>query len=383
MIMGLGPWRNRTVWPLPWITVKTELKIFGFQFTPSYKKTVERCWEECFKGFNGVLMSWSSRQLETLVQRVEVLRLFATSKLWYKASALPLPAKYAKKFESAMYRFLWIGKLEKLKLDEVKNDTLSGGLNLPCVISKADALFLNQSCRLLANPSSKQFKHIAYWLGLYLRDHFPSMALGPHAELISPYFMHMKSLLEVAIVLGDIDLAKLGKTTAKALYLGFTSTFPPPKIIYKYDVDWSQVWKRLQSPVLEPKAREILFLIINNVVANRDRLFHKFNMVNSPNCLLCLTVQDNVHLFSECVMVREAWFWIRQRLLQMHPGSGITSNFEFLHLMFEKSLMDEEMTWILGIFVQLVWDIVICKKKHLKLETVKSEIHLKYLSHKH
>ena len=106
-------------------------------------------------------------------------------------------------------------------------------------------------------------------------------------------------------------------------------------------------------------------------------------MVNSPNCLLCLTVQDNVHLFSECVMVREAWFWIRQRLLQMHPGSGITSNFEFLHLMFEKGLMDEEMTWIRGIFVHFVWDIVICKKKHLKLETVKSEIHLKYLSHKH
>ena len=73
-IMGLGPWRNRVAWPLPWLTVKNELKIFGFQFTPMYKKTTERCWEECYKGFNGVLMSWSSRQLETLVQRVEVLR---------------------------------------------------------------------------------------------------------------------------------------------------------------------------------------------------------------------------------------------------------------------------------------------------------------------
>ena len=75
-------------------------------------------------------MSWSSRQLETLVQRVEVLRLFATSKLWYKASALPLPVKLARQFESAMYRFLWIGKLEKLKLDEIKNPALSGGLNV-------------------------------------------------------------------------------------------------------------------------------------------------------------------------------------------------------------------------------------------------------------
>ena len=59
-----------------------------------------------------------------------MLRLFSTSKLWYKASALPLPAKFAKQFESAMFRFLWVGKLEKLKLDEVKNPALSGGLNL-------------------------------------------------------------------------------------------------------------------------------------------------------------------------------------------------------------------------------------------------------------
>ena len=87
-------------------------------------------------------------------------------KLWYMASALPLPAKFAKKFESAMLRFLWMGKLEKLKLDEIKNDYLSGGLNLPCVTSKADSLFLSQTCRLLSTPSSTQYKHIKYWLGL-------------------------------------------------------------------------------------------------------------------------------------------------------------------------------------------------------------------------
>ena len=52
-----------------------------------------------------MIMSWSARQLDTLVQRVEVIRLFATSKLWYKASALPLPVKFVKKFESAMFRF--------------------------------------------------------------------------------------------------------------------------------------------------------------------------------------------------------------------------------------------------------------------------------------
>ena len=184
---------NKVDWPLPWLKVKTELTVFGFQITPIYKLTLERSWSECYAGFHKTLMSWSSRQLETLVQRVEVLRIFGTSKLWYKASALPLPTKFAKKFESAIYKFLWMGKFEKLKIDEVKNPVLLGGLNLPCVISKADSLFLSQTCRMLRNTASKEYSFIKYWLGLYIRDFIPDMARGPHAELLSQYFQHFVS----------------------------------------------------------------------------------------------------------------------------------------------------------------------------------------------
>ena len=317
-VMGLGPWRNRVDWPLPWLQHKPELKVFGFQITPVYKDTLDRCWTECFAGFHRTLMSWSSRQLETLVQRVEVLRLFATSKLWYKASALSLPVKFAKKFEAAMVRFLWIGKLEKLKIDEIKNPLLAGGLNLPCVISKSDSLFLSQTCRLLKDQDSDEYKHVKYWLGLYVRDFFPHMGQGPHAEIMTPYFQHMKALLVGGLTLGDIEVDKLKLVTAKALYLGFTTTFPPPKVVFKYDIEWMQVWLRLQNPVLGFMGREILFMIIHNIVANKDRV-HKFNMAASPNCTTCGVIQDNVHLFCECVNVREAWFSLRQRLLEMLP----------------------------------------------------------------
>ena len=106
------------------------------------------------------------------------------------------------------------------------------------------------------------------------------MGAGQHAEIISPYFQHMKSLLTGGVILGDIDVKKLKLVTAKNLYKGFSSTFPPPKVIYKYDVDW--VWTRLQNPVLDMMGREILFLIIHNIVANKDRVF-KFKMTASPN----------------------------------------------------------------------------------------------------
>ena len=255
-------------------------------------------------------------------------------------------------------------------------------MNLPCVASKADSLFLSQTCRMLTIPGNKQYMHIKYWLGLYMREYFPDMAAGPHAEIISPYFQHMKSLLVGSIFVEEIDVNNLKKVSAKSLYAGNTSSFPPPKIVFKYDVDWGLVWKRMQSSMLDPRAREVIFMLVNNIVANRDRLFNKFHMVPSPNCQYCNVLHDNVHLFCECILVREAWFWVRQRLLGLLPDAHArTSNFEFLNLMFEKDIMESEVLWMIRHYVQLVWEIVICKKKYLKLETMKSEYELRYLTH--
>ena len=61
-IMGLGPWRGRLDWPLPWMKVVPMIKMFGFQITPVYKQTLEKSWEACYTGFNKTIMSWSSRQ---------------------------------------------------------------------------------------------------------------------------------------------------------------------------------------------------------------------------------------------------------------------------------------------------------------------------------
>ena len=118
-----------------------------------------------------------------------------------------------------------------MEIDEIKNPVLCGGLNLPGIVSRADSLFLSQTCRLLKDPASKQYSHVRYWLGLYVKDLFPDIGPGPHAEILSPYFLHMKSLLVGAVILGDIDVKKRKLVTTKELYKGFTSTFPPPIVI--------------------------------------------------------------------------------------------------------------------------------------------------------
>ena len=122
-------------------------------------------------------------------------------------------------------------------------------------------------------------------------------------------------------------------------------------------------------------------MIIHNIVANKDRVF-KFNMAASPNCPTCEVVQDNVHSFCECLAVREAWFWLRQRLLDMLPAeAAMNSNFEFINLMFVSNLFDREMTWLIGVYVGLVWDYVVCKTRLLTQDLVKVECGQRYLGH--
>ena len=134
--------------------------------------------------------------------------------------------------------------------------------------------------------------------------YFARRDYGFHAEIISLYFQHMKELLIAEKTVGDIDVKHLRKVSCKSLYSGFTSTFPPPKVVYKYDIDWSKVWMNLQSAMLEPRGKEILFMIVNNIVPNRDRLFDKFNMVPNHDCVHCCVLHDNVHVFCDCQLVQ-------------------------------------------------------------------------------
>ena len=60
---------------------------------------------------------------------------------------------------------------------------------------------------------------------------------------------------------------------------------------------------------------------------------------------------------------------------------GVTSDFELLHLMFASNLLENEIVWLLGVYVQLVWDQVVCKKNLLNQQLVKVECAQQYLNH--
>ena len=152
VVLGLGLWNQRKQWPLKWLKTVTETKVFGFILTNSYTEILEKNWDSQLSKFTSAIYSWSSRVLETLHQRAEVLSIFALSKIWYRAAVLPLPERYAVQFEKHISSFLWKGQLTRnvLSRDTVALPKDHGGLNLPHVRLKCKALFMKQLFRSIA-----------------------------------------------------------------------------------------------------------------------------------------------------------------------------------------------------------------------------------------
>ena len=355
-IMGIGGFQGRKEWPLPWLKVEERLKIFGVYIYPTYQQILTENWNDLLAKFRGKLFSLNLRSLDTFQQRVDVLQIFGTSKLWYLCQVLPLPGHLAAKFEYIIWRFVWVGKLEKLAMDEIKNPREQGGLNIVCVRSKADALFLRQTCRLLAEPDLNSYKHLKFWIGLYLEVALPDMGGGDHAEVTPPYFNHLQELFLEAHANEIIDVKSLNSVPAKEIYQEFTTTFPPPKVIYKYgNLPWNEIWNRLNKPVISSHVRDIMFLVIHNILPTRDRL-HRLNQCRSDQCDQGDGIEDVEHLFTSCVRTQVAWAWCRRKIMHLMPDlPAYPSNFELIHLAYD-SMMDEEILWLVSQYCAYVYD---------------------------
>ena len=385
-VMGIGQWRGRQDWPeeVRWMKVVTDMKIFGFTICPTYQQTLNKTWDKVVRGFEKVLFSWSSRQLDSLAQRVEVARIFALSKLYYVAQVLPLPAKVTKKINSRLSSFIFRGRHERLMLDELENSSEDGGLGLPDIAVKADALLLKQMCRMLNHPDEKSFCLLGYWLGESVRetgydDNFPELAaLGPVSHTMQgafPMHQHMLNIFlegverrevrkdngpvaadtaqndavlqagrqaaqmagrqdawnqqqTVAQDVGRVKKKLLQNVTTKGIYASrMKDLLVPPKVEVRFpQVDFKLVYSRMNHKVLETRQKDVSFSIIHGLYKNRDRLFQQGRvddrLCQHQACKLSSLVESVEHVFCLCFRVRTAWLWLRDKVLELMSDQG-------------------------------------------------------------
>ena len=359
-VIGFGSWKDKIDWPLDYLKPVKEIKVFGIFLMDSYRSMIKRNWDFRFEKFDNVIKSWSPRILETLTQRVEVLRIFALSRVYYVASILPIRVTMVKKFEKIMGKFLWnaSGKVLRVPLGELKNDIGMGGLSMPCLLSQCKSLLLSQLLRLLNSGDCKSINHVGYWVGEILEDLVVVLDGGVHAEELPEYYAYMADLVVEAKASELISVTSWRSLTCKLIYKDHSKKFSVPRVEAEAGIDYKDVWRRLSSPVLTAVAKDVLYLLVHNKLPVRERLF-RIGLVNDPYCELCPggLICDVEHFFCSCSRVSHVWGWVRARMVDMlGVSSANASNWELINLHLPKSGSEKESVWLIGTYVARTWE---------------------------
>ena len=120
-----------------------------------------------------------------------------------------------KLIESALSAFIFRGRHERLKLDELENPRSRGGLGLVCVSTKAECLLLRQTLRVLKRKESNCFKHLGFWLGSELHETFPEVTdMGPVCLSRYPLYKNILAALEEGLVRQEYKPTSLDEATS-------------------------------------------------------------------------------------------------------------------------------------------------------------------------
>ena len=381
-VIGFGNWVDKEDWPLEWVKPVKSEKIFGIFICDSYDEILELNWNYRFRKFNSIIYSWSHRVLDTLQQRVEVIRMFGLSRVYYVAAVLPMKPKVVKKFESLIGKYIWnfSGRIMRVAIDELKNKKVEGGLNLPCLASMADSLLFSQLCRLIKSGEKKTLGHAFYWLGDLLQSLAPDINLGLLRATETPeYFDYIADLVAEMMISENVSAGTVKSLTNKKVYAEMTSSFPPPKVVMESNRDYSTAWKRLHSPLVEGKARDVLYLLLHNKLPVKERLF-RIGLKHDPYCLKCAgaEVSDIVHFFCICGAVCDTWYWLKRQVIQLGNTGADVDDWDLVNLMFLNSSRDSEIVWMISSYVLYVWETVYIKKQEVKLDKFFGYLKFKY-----
>ena len=276
--------------------------------------------------------------------------MFGLSRVYYVAAILPIKAGVVKKFETLMGKFIWSwsGKILRVAIDEIKNKKLEGGLQLPCLSSMADALIFSQCMRLIKSEDSKSLQHLKFWLGDLVEAVMKgsgsaglpgtgSAVLAGTGIAVLPgtgsavlpwsggrvtagfpeYFEHVAGIFDDMLISDVVTARPIRSITNKAVYADMTSSLPPPKVVMEGNRDFSVVWARLQNPVVDYRARDVMFLLLHNKLPVQERLF-RIRLRADPYCLYCVGAEigDAVHYFCTCHKISDTWSWVKRQVIK-------------------------------------------------------------------
>ena len=219
-------------------------------------------------------------------------------------------------------------------------------------------------------------------MGDLLVDLVPWMGQGVRAGETPNYFGHLGQVV-ASLMVGDIlTPATLKTLTNKMVYVSMTSTFPPPKVVRESNLNYEKVWSRLHSSVVEPRARDTMYLLLHNKLPVLERLF-RIRVRNDPYCQACIgaEIADAEHFFCGCVRVEQIWSWVKVKFVEFTRCLQNVSDWDLLNLFLPDSEMELEVIWLITSYVIFIWENIFVRNTEVKVEQFFGYLTYKYKKH--
>ena len=368
--MEFGGWKNKSNWPLEYLKVVKEVKFFGIWIMDSFRCLRKRNWDFRVDKFKRAVFSWSSRSFPSLTSRIEILKTFALSRIYYLASIIPITKSVVKLLEKVIGSFLWTGWLLRVTLREICNLHELGGLKMVCIISMCNSLLLTQLFRMLKSSDSKSINHVTYWMGDSLKDFLDLSSNSVQSDNIPEYFSSFISLLDYSKSNEIVQINGWKRQTNKMVYLNHIKLFPKCKAELDADSSLERVWKLINLPVLSSSVRDIPYLLVHNKLPIIERLF-RIGVHNDPYCIHCqdAVICDLEHYFCSCIRIIHVWNNIKSIMNSLVDQN--CSNYDLINFKWTKSINDNEAVWLMGNYLDLIWDLLYRKRgDSLKKEVI-------------
>ena len=352
VVLGLGTWAGRQEWPLPWLQAASPVKVLGFPIAADYTVSSAATWDRVVTGVRKSLAFCSSRHLPTILQRVEVANTFSLSKIWYFCQVMPLPPDVAATLRRAVADFVWKGRFERLPFDETHSPLTCGGIGLPCLQTRAEALLTKQYSLFIAG-GGRLAAHAAMWIG----GRVPGLQLLlPPPLPVLPVFEELVPLLCEA---SEVPAVAAGgpPPSSRLLYRAWTSDLPPPKIELKLrHLPWRRVWRRLASLAPSLAAQDLHFSVLHNILPIPSRL-HRYQRLPDASCWFCPhPLADCLHFFTSCPRVEPAWARVVHRASAVLPIRPSSEDLLFLAWGPAASAADDVVAFAVMAFTSWAWE---------------------------
>ena len=313
--MWLGGWKYRQDKPygISWVREK---KMLGFVFT--HNDIYKANWQPILEKFRKTLDLNSKRGL-SLHGKAILANIMACSKLWYIAPVLYLPDHYLKRFNKALFQFIWDGVHEPIKRTTLIGRHRDGGLNVVSIKLKAEAFRILHIVKLLRSPVKDPPKWVfftIYWVGLQLRKYRPDFATNSTLHCLEyrpQYYKFTKTAFDK--YLETHMFVDIKKMTVKTIYEDLLDdTFTIPKVERDNpELNYNPSWSAVSNNFLDPEVRACTYRIAHRVLQTNVFLFN-YTSQRFSHCTFCGRKYEETlhHLFIACIQASPVWGFVKE-----------------------------------------------------------------------